>query len=409
MIVSREVVKKINIIILLGIVIVVSVFSIAGRKTTVNNELVNTPFVAGENIFYDVGEILADQKSSILDNRFNNLNKKGVFNGTILYAENGKEVFKAAYGYENFRNKDSLELNSAFQLASVSKMFTATAIMVLAEDNKLNYDDTITKFIPEFPYYGVTIRQLLTHRSGLSRYMSLADKYWDMKTPINNEQVVALFVKYKPNPYFRPDNGFHYCNTNYALLASVVERISKKPFDIFVKENIFDPLEMNDSFIYNLRDKDEINSKISLGVPGYRYSRRRLVEVGDYYLNGVMGDKGVYASVEDMFKFNLALDNETLISTATLEEAFTRGSASYYKRKDNYGFGWRIRENADSTAYHFGWWKGFRTFYIRDMKNDRTLIALTNTHRGFSASILWDIIEDKDRTKELLKIYDSLN
>ncbi len=329
----REIVKKINIIILLGIVIVVSVFSIAGRKTTVNNELVHTPFVAGENIFYDVGEILADQKSSNLDSRFNNLNKKGVFNGTILYAENGETIFKNAYGYEDFRQKDSLQLNSTFQLASVSKMFTAAAIMLLKEKSKLQFDDTITKFIPEFPYYGITIRQLLTHRSGLSRYMSLADKYWDVNKPINNEEVIDLFVKYKPDPYFKPNDGFHYCNTNYALLASVVERVSGKPFDVFVKEHIFGPLKMNDSFVYNLRDKEDINSSIHVGVPGYRYRRWRLVEVGDYYLNGVMGDKGVYASVEDLFKFNLALDNGTLVTVSTLEEAFTRGSAKYYKRK----------------------------------------------------------------------------
>jgi len=400
-------VKKINIIILLGIAIVVSVFSIAGQKTTVNNELVHTPFVAGENIYYDIGKIITAQKSTELDNRFSNLNKKGVFNGTILYSENGETIFKKAYGYKNFRQKDSLQLSSAFQLASVSKMFTAAAIMVLKEKNKLQYDDTITKFIPEFPYYGITIRQLLTHRSGLSRYMSLADKYWDINKPINNEEVVELFVKYKPDPYFKPDNGFHYCNTNYTLLASIVERISGKPFDIFIQENIFDPLEMNDSFVYNLRNKEDINTKIPVGVPGYRYRRWRLVEVGDYYLNGVMGDKGVYASVEDLFKFNLALDNGTLVSQSTLEEAFTPGSAKYYKRKDNYGFGWRIRESLDSTAYHFGWWKGFRSFYIRDMKNERTLIALTNTHKGFSSRILWDIIQE-DNSQKLLNIYASL-
>lgn len=393
----------------MGIVIVVSVFSIAGRKTTVNNELVHAPFIAGENIFYDVGEILANQKSSVLDARFNNLNKKGVFNGTILYAENGEVVFKEAYGYENFKQKDSLEISSSFQLASVSKMFTAAAIMVLAEDNKLQYDDTITRFIPEFPYYDITIRQLLTHRSGLSRYMSLADKYWDINKPINNEEVIELYVKYKPDPYFKPDNGFHYCNTNYALLASVVERISGQPFDVFMKENIFDPLQMNNSFVYNLRGREDINTSIDVGVPGYRYRRWRLIEVGDYYLNGVMGDKGVYSSVEDMYKFNIALDNGALVSNTSLEEAFSPGSVKYYKRKDNYGFGWRIRESADSTAYHFGWWKGFRTFYIRDMKNDRTLIALTNTHKGFSSSILWDIIEDENRTQDLLKIYNTLN
>jgi CubicO group peptidase (beta-lactamase class C family) len=134
-----------------------------------------------------------------------------------------------------------------------------------------------------------------------------------------------------------------------------------------------------------------------------------LAEVGDYYLNGVMGDKGVYASVEDMFKFNLALDQGTLVSLSTLEEAFTRGSPGYYKRKDNYGFGWRIREGADSTVYHFGWWKGFRTFFIKDLKNNKSIIALTNVHNGFSASVLWEIMEEENQPEELLKIYQSLN
>jgi CubicO group peptidase (beta-lactamase class C family) len=407
--VNRERVKKINIIALMVIVLVVSVFSIAGRKTTVSSELERVPFVAGENIYFNIGKIWAVQKSEELDARFSNLNKKGVFNGTILYSENGEAIYKAAFGYKNFNLKDSLQLNSPFQLASVSKMLTATAIMILAEQNKLGYDDTITKFIPEFPYTGITVRHLLTHRSGLSRYMSLADKYWDVNKPINNEEVIGLFIKYKPDLYFMPNDGFHYCNTNYALLASIVERTSGQPFDVFVKENIFDPLQMNDSFVYNLRNKADVNAKIEVGIPGHHYRGRRLAEVGDYYLNGVMGDKGVYASVEDMFKFNLALDMGTLVSHSTLEEAFTRGSPGYYKRKDNYGFGWRIREGADSTVYHFGWWKGFRTFFIRDMKNNKSIIALTNMHNGFSASVLWEIMEEEKQPDELLKIYQSLN
>jgi CubicO group peptidase (beta-lactamase class C family) len=131
--------------------------------------------------------------------------------------------------------------------------------------------------------------------------------------------------------------------------------------------------------------------------------------MGNYYLNGVMGDKGVYSSVEDLLKFNVALNNGNLLKLSALEEAFLPGSPSYYKRKDNYGFGWRIRENMDSTVYHLGWWKGFRTFYIRDMKNDRVLIALTNTHKGLSSEFLWDIIKDKNKTDDLLEIYSKLD
>lgn len=366
------------------------------------------PFVASKNIYYQIDELLNNQKAHDLDSIFKRYNKRGVFNGTILYSENGQEVFKGAYGYANFRKKQKLATDSAFQLASVSKMFTSAAIMVLKTEGRLQYDDLVIKYIPEFPYDEVSIRNLMNHRSGLSRYMSLADKYWDINKPINNEEVIELFVKHQPSPYFSADDGFHYCNTNYAILASVVERISGESFDIFVKQKIFDPLGMTNSFVYNLKGKTSINSAISVGVPGYRYSGRRLVQVGDYYLNGVMGDKGVYSTVEDLFKFSLALDDSTLFPKPELEEAFTSGSPPYWKRKDGYGFGWRIKDDMDSTAYHFGWWKGFRTYFIRDMQNNRVLIALTNTHRGLSSKVLWNIIREDDNMDEVLEVYHSL-
>jgi len=359
-------------------------------------------------VYHDIHEITSKGKAEDIKKNFQKQHHRGNFNGTVLYSEFGKVVYSDAFGFSDFRKGDSLSLHSAFQLASVSKMFTAMAIMLLKERGVLDYEDTITQFIPEFPYQGITIRMLLNHRSGLPRYMSLADKYWDVNKPINNEQVIDLFVKYKPYPYFKPDDGFHYCNTNYALLASIVERITGKAFDVFVKEEIFDPLEMNDSFIYNLRGDSVIHYQIPVGVQGYKYAGRYARKFGDYYLNGVMGDKGVYSSVVDLYKFNCALDSGTLVGLVTLEKAFEPGSPKYYKRKDNYGFGWRIRDNTDSTAYHFGWWKGFRSFYIRDMKNQKTLIVLTNTSKGFPSSILWDIMDEENRINDLISIYSGL-
>ena len=400
--------KKRNVVILIVLLVIASITFIGGKDEAVES-IPLTSYIAGDNIYYDVQDILIEQKAKELDKRFKRYNKRGVFNGTVIYGEYGHEVFKGMYGYADFRKKVELTLESSFQLASVSKMFTAAAIMLLKDQEKLNYEDSLTKFIPEFPYYGITIRQLLNHRSGLSRYMSLADKYWSVNKPINNEEVIDLFVQYKPNPYFKPDDGFHYCNTNYALLASVVERISGKTFDVFIQEEIFKPLGMDHSFVYNLNGDSIIRYKVPVGVSGHRNRGWRPVKVGDYYLNGVMGDKGVYSTVEDMFKFNLALDNGTLINQSILEEAFIKGSPGYYKRKDNYGFGWRIRDNMDSTAYHFGWWKGFRAYYIRDMKNDRVLIALTNTHKGLSSEVLWDIIKDEKRSEEILSIYRQLD
>jgi CubicO group peptidase (beta-lactamase class C family) len=151
-----------------------------------------------------------------------------------------------------------------------------------------------------------------------------------------------------------------------------------------------------------------IPASIDAGVPGYKYGGRYARKMGNYYLNGVMGDKGIYSSIEDLYKFSKALDKGTLVRKSTLDEAFAPGSPSYWKRKDNYGFGWRIKEDRDSTIYHFGWWKGFRTYFIRDMKNHRTLIALTNTHKGLSSAVLWDIIENEGREEEILDIHKSL-
>jgi CubicO group peptidase (beta-lactamase class C family) len=383
-------------------------FTFFSGKKKEENIPVYIPDIETDSIFININKIYNEQKAAELNRRFGRLNKKGVFNGTVLYAENGEIVYKGAFGYADFRKKEKLTTQSAFQLASVSKMFTAMAIMILQEEGELEYDDTVTKFIPELPYHGVTIRNLLNHRSGLSRYMSLTDKYWEIDKPVNNEDVIKLFVKYKPAPYFKPDNGFHYCNTNYALLASVVERITGESFDVFVKERIFEPAGMSRSFVYSNKNDSVIRSAVPVGVQGYRNGRRRLVKVGDYYLNGVMGDKGVYSTVEDLYKFSKALDNETLVSSATLRQAFTPGSPKSWRRKDNYGFGWRIKTKADSTVYHFGWWKGFRTFFIRDMANDRVIISLTNTHHGVSSQVFWSIIEDKNRPEEIENIYAGL-
>jgi len=400
------VLKNKDILLIFSIAAIAIIFLISGNKKTEDNKLSLNKI--GDSLFYNVQTALNTTRSFRLDSIFSRYNKKGIFNGTVLYAEHGKIVFNRAYGYSNFRKKEPLTTTSTFQLASVSKMFTAMAIMILKENNKLLYDDSLTKYIPEFPYSGITVRQLLHHRSGLPRYMSLTDKQWDISKPVNNEDVIKLFVEYKPDKYYKPDERFHYCNTNYILLASVVERITGKTFDMFVKENIFAPLSMDNSFVYNLRSDTLVHYRVEAGTPGYRSRGWRMIEMGDYYLNGVMGDKGVYSTVEDLFKFNQALDSGTLISLSSLKEAFVPGSPRSKRQKDNYGFGWRIRTEMDSTAYHFGWWKGFRSYYIRDMENERAIIALTNTHSGISSKVFWDIIQEDLDGEELLEVYHQL-
>ncbi len=353
------------------------------------------PVVLSPGAIVNLDSLIISKKASELDQKFEWLRKITGFNGAVLYAEKGHLVFKKAYGDYNVRNrKGELTIRDPFQLASVSKMFSAMAIMILKNDGILDFDKDIRTYLPDFPYEGITCRMLMTHRSGLPRYMSLSqDKWPDKKKPMDNQDMFDLFVTHKPDMYFTPNNGFHYCNTNYALLSNIVEAVSGDSFDAFVEERIFSPLGMDSSFVYNMRGDTVVSTYIDEGVPGYYHRGRRWREMENDYLNGVMGDKNVYTSVEDLYKFDRALDQFTLVPDSLLKQAFTPGSPKYWKRKDNYGFGFRIRENMDSVAYHFGWWKGFRTFYIRDMRHHKTLIVLTNKDKGPGSDHLWNIIK----------------
>ena len=387
---------KWNICNYLAIIILLGIFGSCGSSTNDDAYVADIPDVEiGTNIFSNPDSAIIVSKANELDSKFKRLVKLTGFNGTVLYAEKGRIILQKAYGYKNVRRKkDSLVTSDAFQLASVSKMFTATAIMILKNDGKVDYDEDIRTYLPSFPYEGVTARQLMTHRAGLPRYMSVAhDKWTNKKIPMDNDDMLDLFVEYNPDMYFKPNSGFHYCNTNYAMLANIVESVSGMHFDEFVEARIFEPLGMNHSFVYNMRGDSSVSLYVKKGVPGYYHKGWRWREMTNEYLNGVMGDKNIYTTVEDLYKYDRAMDSFTLLPDSVISEAFEPGSPKYWKRKNNYGFGWRIKQEMDSTVYHFGWWKGFRTFYIRDMKHQKTLIVLTNKDKGPGSSHLWNIIK----------------
>jgi CubicO group peptidase (beta-lactamase class C family) len=348
-----------------------------------------------DSIFIDLDKAVMAKKGRIIDSLFSALQAKGGFNGCVLYGEKGRLVFKKAYGYDDFKAKKRLTTSSAFQLASVSKMFTAMSIMILKEEGLLDYDDSVRQYIPELPYTGITIRQMLNHRSGLPDYMHFSDNFWDQEKPLTNEDMIRIMALNVPPRYFESGCGFDYCNSNYALLASVVERITKKPFEQFVQENIFDPLSMSNSFIYHLEAGQPIPQPLPVGVAGHSRGRGMPRPEPNFYQNGVVGDKGVYASVEDLFKWDQALYNGSLVSEETLKEAFTPGSPKISKYKDNYGFGWRIKADRVHTVYHYGWWKGFRTYFIRDLYQEKTIIVLTNTTRSLASRVLYDVLDDR--------------
>ena len=359
-------------------------------------EVETWPSVNVDSIFIDLDKPVFDKKVAQVDKVFKNLKKKTTFNGTVLFAEKGRIILEKSYGVSNIRTrKGDLNVEDVFQLSSVSKMFTAEAIMILNARQLIDYDSDIKTYIPEFPYDGITTRMLMTHRSGLSRYETLADNNWpDKRQPFTNNDMIDYYVKYKPDPYFKPNNGFHYCNVNYALLASIVERVSGKAFVDFMREDVFDAIGMRDSYIYDMPTDTMVSLYLPNCVQGYYIGRRLPRQAQNEYLNGVKGDKIMFSNVEDMYRFKVAIDYGLLVPDTIQDEAFKPGSPRYSKRKDNYGFGWRISRKYPNCFYHYGWWKGYRSFFMFDKTNDRTMIVLTNTDKGPSSDVFWKLLRD---------------
>ena len=328
------------------------------------------------------------QKAKELRKYFYNRYKKYGFNGAVLFAQNGKVIYEDTFGYIDFVNRDTLKIDTKFQLASVSKPFTSYAILLLKQQGKLSLQDSVQKYYPKFPYHGVTIRLLLIHKSGLPEYNYFADKYWPNKhIPITNKDVINLMIEKNITRYYLPDKKYNYINTNYAVLASIVEKVSGKLFEDFMKHEIFEPLKMYNTVVYRKGSGKQIEN----AAIGYRNRRLR---AEDHYQNGVVGDKGVYTTVEDLLKFDQALYSGKLVNKKNLEEAFKPAHKRLYIN-DNYGYGWRINA-ADSTnkiVYHTGWWKGFRSYFIRELGKKKTIIVLSNiSNRSvFSSKQLIDL------------------
>jgi CubicO group peptidase (beta-lactamase class C family) len=322
-------------------------------------------------------EIRADEKAKLLKDVFALKVKENDLNACVLVAQRGQIIYENCYGYSDLKKKTPLTMKSAFQLASVSKTLTAGAILLLKDQGKLQLSDNVQKYFPDFPYPGVTIKLLLCHRSGLSNYIYFGEPYCDANNCYNgktfdNEAVLEIMKTEKPAPYAAPDKKFEYCNTNYALLASIVEKVSGQNFADFMEQNIFKPLGMTDSWVHRPgKDKDHEN-----GTKGHNGLGKA---EEDFYSDDVVGDKGVYATVEDMLKWDQALYTEKLLKKETLEEAFT-GYSNEHKGKRNYGYGWRLTDDGvhPKIIYHNGWWHGYTTLFYRRPADQTTVIILSN-------------------------------
>ncbi|MFT7156352.1 MAG: CubicO group peptidase (beta-lactamase class C family) [Parvicella sp.] len=351
-----------------------------------NNQVEQTPAavipVPDSTLYFD--SVYAPYHKAI-DTFFISKHNLRTFYGSVLFAENGHVIFKNSYGYANLKTKDTLTTSSTFQLASASKPFTAVSVMQLVEQGKIKLTDDIRSYLPLVPYDGITIHQLLCHKSGMSQYTHFCDSpdtIWpDKHKTIHNNEVIDIMHKHVPMINYAPGQKFYYCNTNYLLLASLVEKVSGLSFSDYLNLNIFKPLEMNNTVLY-ARDND---SSLIHPAKGYNGAFNPTIDI---YLNGVVGDKGVYSSVDDLIKFDRGLSAGKLVSDSTFQLMIKSHNAV---RKDgkNYGYGFRILENTEvgRLVFHTGWWKGFRTYFVRVPSLNQTVIVLTNVKRGGFMSV----------------------
>lgn len=329
------------------------------------------------------------KKQFVLDSIFSSDFKKGTFNGCVAVSYHDTLIYQSALGFENIKCKKNLCNESVFQLASVSKMFTAVAVLKLAEQNKLSLKDNIQKYFPDFPYSNITIENLLSHTSGLPNYLYF---YYHLpktdSATLTNQRVLDLMSINKPPAYFKPGKRFQYNNTNYVLLALLVEKLSGQTFQAFVKQNIFDVCGMNNSAFFSISDT------LTNQAMAFDYRKR---PVGTDAFDYVVGDKGICSTPQDMLLFAKNFFGGKVITDVS--NAIKPHARTTYGRY--YGLGFRINPNGgDTIIFHNGWWHGYRSAFQYRKSDKTTLVILSNRlDKGvYQTARVFDALDNKKDT-----------
>lgn len=338
----------------------------------------------------DTSALTTDQVNVIgqkMDSLLQLKQRNGVFNGCVTIMDHDKVIYRQCTGYTRYADKTPLNEQSVFELASCSKQFTAMGIMLLAEQGKLKYSDDITQYIPELPYKGITIRHMLTHSSGLPDYMELLYQHFDKTKFATNDDIVSIMAKYKPKVLFKPGKKQEYSNTGYALLAVIIQKVSGLSYADFLNQNIFTPLGMKNSRVYNTRRwKNEVIKNYAYGyvysdslnkymlpdsLPGFDHVR---------WLDPIVGDGTVNVSIEDLALWENALAHNRLVKKNTLKEAYTCSDTTKPRDFDA-GYGVFIRggdAKYEKVVYHSGGWPGYSTFILRLPEHRQSVVVLSN-------------------------------
>jgi CubicO group peptidase (beta-lactamase class C family) len=308
-----------------------------------------------------------------IDETFAEFAKPGVPGAAVMVIKDGKPVFAKAYGSTDLETHVPCSTNTNFRLASVSKQFTAMAVLILAEKGKFELHDRLTKFFTDLPECNkrITIHQLLTHTSGIVDYEDHIPEGTTL--PLSDHNVLTI-VRQQDTTYFEPGTQFRYSNSGYALLALLVEKVSGQTFPAFLKANIFDPLGMTNTVAYVAGQ-----SSIPNRAFGYAKTGDEFAFSDQSVTSAILGDGGIYSSVVDLFKWDQALYTEKLVSRKMLDKAFIAHSRKSDFEGSGYGYGWFIGEKeGKSYPWHYGSTCGFSTKIERYPAQKLTVIVLAN-------------------------------
>lgn len=319
-----------------------------------------------------------DRKVVLVDAWLQRLYKQEKFHGVVLLASSDEVIFEKGYGFADSEERKALTSRSVFNLASVSKQFTAAGIMLLEMRGQLSYTDEIGGYIPELAFYkGVTIAHLLHHTSGMSDYLSIVSRLAASSEVMTAERVVAVYAKNQPICRFQPGKKFEYCNMGYVLLAVMIERISGQAYSDYMRKNIFEPCGMAQASVLNPRGADRVGDELVCGF------RRRYFLCGQKQpyelsrLDGIVGDGGICASAQDLLQWHNALSRGDLMPMEALTRAYQSGYLANGK-KTHYGYGWFLK--GKKYVEHAGGWQGFATYIARDIEKDQLIVVLDNTN-----------------------------
>lgn len=336
-----------------------------------------------------------------IDQYYKRVWEMGNLSGGILVAKGDDILYENYRGFARESNQNPIDRNTPLHVASVSKTLTAMAMLKLVESGKINLEDHLTKFFPGFPYPQVTVKTLLDQRSGLPKYEYFITKIQPApaelsKAFITNQDILNMIIKYKPDLARDTDTGFMYCNTNFAMLALLIEKVTNTPFPQAMKEMVFDPLKMKNTFIFQEKD-------ISTASQSFYYGGNRLYPLDR--LDLIYGDKNVYTTPRDLYNFSKAMFSKDFLKPELMEQVFM----PYSNEKlgmNNYGLGFRMKifDNGEKLTYHNGWWHGTNSVFAHLLKSKVTIIAIGNRYSGkvYTALALSGLFEDFPSQKDKL-------